>query len=363
MGVPSLIFHFTMKKVIVFLCAGMLAYYAQAQNFVPNPDFEQVEANPCRTCDDQGDFEHMAFPWKAPVKKAAPQTRTFDHAKVSKGLPFAESPVPKSGDVMVGLHPYQYLTVELETPLKPNQRYYAEFWVALSPDAKAACNNLGMYFSSNAVNCQPFSLEQAPLQVVPQINESRIIKTPEEKWHKVSGIFSPKQPMRFLTIGNFYSPGETKMEGLGVAADISNIFYYIDNVLVLPANDEIVEAAVADLFSEGATFQLENVTFETGSERLTPGSHPELDNVADKMKLDATMKLEISGHTDNVGNEADNVRLSTARAESVKAYLVAQGIVAERITAKGYGSSRPVASNDTDEGRAKNRRVEVTIVR
>ena len=81
------------------------------------------------------------------------------------------------------------------------------------------------------------------------------------------------------------------------------------------------------------------------------------------MNNNMTIHIEISGHTDNSGNEANNLRLSGARAKSVADYLIGKGINKERIKIKGYGSSQPIAENKSEEGRAKNRRVEFKILK
>jgi outer membrane protein OmpA-like peptidoglycan-associated protein len=75
-----------------------------------------------------------------------------------------------------------------------------------------------------------------------------------------------------------------------------------------------------------------------------------------------SLKIEISGHTDDVGNEQLNLKLSQTRAEAVKSYLVEKGIVAGRLTAKGYGKSKPIAPNTSDETRKLNRRTEFTVL-
>jgi OOP family OmpA-OmpF porin len=80
------------------------------------------------------------------------------------------------------------------------------------------------------------------------------------------------------------------------------------------------------------------------------------------MKWKEEQKIEIAGHTDNVGKDADNLKLSLQRAEAVRNYLIKKGIKADRITAKGYGATQPVADNGTDAGRQKNRRTEVVLL-
>ena len=113
----------------------------------------------------------------------------------------------------------------------------------------------------------------------------------------------------------------------------------------------------------GATVNLRDVLFEQGKTALLPQSYPELDLVIGFLKANPKVKIELSGHTDNRGIPAQNLKLSQARVEKVKSYLVSKGIDKKRITGKGYGGNRPIASNDTEETRLLNRRVEFTILK
>ncbi|HEX2590577.1 MAG TPA: OmpA family protein [Rhizomicrobium sp.] len=101
------------------------------------------------------------------------------------------------------------------------------------------------------------------------------------------------------------------------------------------------------------------VLFDFNKSTLKPESDATLQSVLGLLKKDAALKVEVQGHTDNVGGDAYNQTLSEARAKSVMAWLTQHGIAAARLTFKGYGKTVPVATNDTDEGRAKNRRVEI----
>ncbi len=104
---------------------------------------------------------------------------------------------------------------------------------------------------------------------------------------------------------------------------------------------------------------LDGVLFDFNKSTLKPESAPVLERVRAMLAKDAALKVEVQGHTDSVGGDAYNLTLSDARARAVAAWLTAQGIAAERMGAKGYGKTMPVADNDSDLGRARNRRVEV----
>lgn len=107
----------------------------------------------------------------------------------------------------------------------------------------------------------------------------------------------------------------------------------------------------------------EKVEFDTGSATILDRSKPLLDQVAGVMKDHPEIaKIEIQGHTDTNGSRDLNVKLSAARAASVRAYLVQNGIDGKRMVSKGFGPDKPIADNSTDEGRAQNRRVEIHIL-
>lgn len=108
----------------------------------------------------------------------------------------------------------------------------------------------------------------------------------------------------------------------------------------------------------------ETIQFEHGKAAIDPRSTDLLDRVAEIMKTtSAITNLTIEGHTDTTGDPTSNLPLSQARAAAVKKYLESKGVAASRLESKGYGSERPVDTNDTEEGRAKNRRVEFKVSR
>ncbi|MCP4679248.1 MAG: OmpA family protein [Deltaproteobacteria bacterium] len=109
-------------------------------------------------------------------------------------------------------------------------------------------------------------------------------------------------------------------------------------------------------------FVLEGVLFNTGKATLKKSSYTNLSTLLEYLKMKKSVEIELSGHTDNVGDDESNQKLSEARAQTVRKYLMSKGIPGSRINAVGYGESSPIASNDTAAGRKKNRRTEVRIL-
>jgi outer membrane protein OmpA-like peptidoglycan-associated protein len=111
---------------------------------------------------------------------------------------------------------------------------------------------------------------------------------------------------------------------------------------------------------EAPRFVLKGITFDTGKTTVKPESFERLDSVVEYMTHKKSARIEISGHTDNVGNAQENKTLSEDRANACRDYLISKGIDDRRIDAVGYGDERPIASNNTREGREQNRRIEAT---
>ena len=111
----------------------------------------------------------------------------------------------------------------------------------------------------------------------------------------------------------------------------------------------------------GGTFSLNNIYFKSDSPELNGRSFAELTKLVEFLNLNSTIKLEIRGHTDSIGDKNYNVALSLQRAKSVFTYLTTHGITLERLSYRGFGALQPVENNNTEEGRAKNRRVEIVV--
>lgn len=149
-----------------------------------------------------------------------------------------------------------------------------------------------------------------------------------------------------------------------IEAVMSGYLIYSGHMDIQSNKDNI--AHNADLLMEpiasGANINLNNIYFATGSAELQKKSFSELFLLVQLLKENPSIKIEIGGHTDNTGSSEDNLKLSQARAESVVAFLQSKGITADRMQAKGYGETLPIDTNDTEAGRAINRRTSVRIL-
>ncbi len=160
------------------------------------------------------------------------------------------------------------------------------------------------------------------------------------------------------------TPAGTRVDANGCAipvdTDGDGVMDNVDACANTARGTPVDARGCARIFEEGkANIVLEGVTFASGSAVLTEGAKVVLDKMATTLNGAPDVNVEIQGHTDNTGSAAANTRLSGLRAESVRAYLVSKGVAAERLTAKGYGPTVPVADNATAAGRAQNRRVEL----
>lgn len=139
--------------------------------------------------------------------------------------------------------------------------------------------------------------------------------------------------------------------------------YGVIEIPTLGPDEEYTEPFTVNVkFEIARNYRLDRVYFDFGKATLRPESFPELEELVEFMRNKDDIRIEIAGHTDNVGKDADNLKLSQQRAEAIRNYLVKKGIQPARVVAKGYGATLPIADNATDEGRQKNRRTEVKIL-
>lgn len=365
-------------------------------NYVPNNGFEETNREYCRWNQNGRQYMENISAWDSPTE-TTPDLLSLRVKKSCWANPRKHSngkQGPRRGDNMSGIKTYgkggtdtfwhEYLMVELDSVLVPGQKYYAEFYASRAVSSNMASNNIGLAVSDTAV----VTRDRMPLFIDPVINEDKVVKSMWNAWKKISGVFEVNAEQRYILIGNFYHDEDTRTtkfpEGQGGA------YYYIDDVKVRRAKPEeeltpkpepsiapppkvvlqkteIVSTKQIKLdsiaFRVGNTITLENIFFEFDKSALLADSETELDKLVDILSDYPHLKIEISGHTDNVGSDEYNQKLSESRAKSVVDYLIEEDVAADRLSYKGYGSSQPITSNQTETGRAKNRRVNFTVIR
>ena len=157
------------------------------------------------------------------------------------------------------------------------------------------------------------------------------------------------------------TPAGVKVDATGCAISIDD-----DNDGIINANDDCARTPAGIAVNNRgcelkADIKLDNVRFNTGTAVLSTESRQILNNVAQVLSENKHLNFEVAGHTDSTGNHQANVNLSKSRANSVRQYLIDQGVASNRLSASGYGPDKPVASNDTPVGRSMNRRVELVL--
>ncbi|MNU65165.1 Photosystem I chlorophyll a apoprotein A2 [compost metagenome] len=149
----------------------------------------------------------------------------------------------------------------------------------------------------------------------------------------------------------------------GIAVKASGYLFHSENFDIPAGADDNLVNKVIELknIAIGSKIALRNIFFDVNKATLRPESNAEMERLVQLMKDVPNLKIEISGHTDNTGSASLNETLSQQRAEAVVSYLTQKGIAANRMTAKGYGSSKPIASNNSEDGKQQNRRTEFEI--
>ncbi|MBN2892895.1 MAG: PorP/SprF family type IX secretion system membrane protein [Bacteroidales bacterium] len=159
-----------------------------------------------------------------------------------------------------------------------------------------------------------------------------------------------------------YSINLPDINSFSISISADKYLFHTENFKTDFSDFESKKDFVLQPIEVGSSIVLRNIFFDTGKSDLRPESYTELNRLVYVMMENPDLKLEVSGHTDNTGTVAFNNQLSKDRAQSVVNYMISKGIKKERLKAEGYGSSKPIDTNDTEEGKQNNRRVEAEIV-
>jgi outer membrane protein OmpA-like peptidoglycan-associated protein len=355
-----------------------------SQNLVPNHSFEEVENLPLRGPKRNGyEFEfksgYLSFQsnlkfWKA-ASLATPDLRNIPRESFRQcERKYKDCNIARTGIRVAGIMTYlqntntktfrEYIQIKLKKAIKPGINTYCELWIQKERQAKLVSNNIGFYFSQKKF----FEETEDHIEKIPQVNYVEIINQENLEWVKIEGTFIPDKPFIYLTIGNFYNNENTKIESFkkyrGPAWTPPYAHYLIDDVRVWQEGDLPEEEPVFEIskIEKNQPVILKKIFFDFDQSTLKPTSFEELNHLLDFLRKNKTVKIAIHGHTDNHGNDAYNLDLSAARAHTVINFIIKKGISLDRLESKGFGETQPIETNESAEGREKNRRVEFLIL-
>ncbi len=353
----------------------LLIFHAtlQGQNLVPNGSFEEYVVCPGGYTMRPSEFRVPG--WRSLTRGSPDYFNSCSGGEAAVPYNWAGVSDAYDGYGYVGIYTWlaikdyrEYLHCKLTEPLVRDSTYRIEFRYKLSSYSKYAVDRIALLLSDSL----PTLTNDKPLRVAPTVSfvkDSAL--TPETgAWEVATAQYKARGGESFLTIGNFadnmsthsyhiqFRPAQEPM-----LADAA--YYYIDDVKVLGQFAESDEATEQlPVFAGGdpefnTTYVLQNIQFEFNSYALMPDSYFDLENVVAYLKAHPEVQVDLYGHTDDVGGADYNEALSASRANSAADYLVSKGIHRNRITAIGYGESKPLIDGVTEKAREVNRRVEV----
>lgn len=337
-------------------------YKGLCQNLVPNSSFEELQGNP-----GNGHVSvNCSKNWFCSNFSGTDYYVRING--VGEGVPKNDFGIqaPHTGNAYAGLCIHkdyiEYVGAKLSKSLAAGKTYLIEFYISRAEKSATAVKEFGILFSE-----KPFkSLDKKGFVIEPSVKFTNPGGFKEEKeWVKLSAKYEAEGFETYITLGHFIYD---RPEGVKQFSH-----YYVDDISIIPFDepqentDSITNnkqsESVLSTYSpkENETITLENVFFETNKSDLLSESYPELNKLTQFLEKNLDVNITINGHTDNVGSEGKNTLLSQSRAKAVAGYLISKGVSPSRIKYYGFGSLQPIADNETEEGRQKNRRVEFVI--
>jgi OOP family OmpA-OmpF porin len=365
-------------NLLFFILSFCAAHFTVAQNLVENSSFEKKTYCP-------SNYNLQRLTVVENWFQASDGTPDYFNACSDKvGVPknMFGTQEASTGEAYVGFATYspgkrnyrEYMQTKLSRPLKAGELVCIEARISAADHCLFVTDGFGIYLSKEKISHE----RNQVISVEPNMSNPRLNMLDESHdWILVSDIYEAKGGEEFLTMGNFKMDRDlkiikrTKADGAKEQNDWSYLF--VDDITVKPVatksecscENEILASMVHDPpleLEEYETIQLDAILFDFDKFDINSVAGKQLEEIARLMKKNKSMYMEISGHTDIIGNHNYNDTLSLRRANQVIAHLTSKGIPKERMQVKYFGSNKPVASNETDEGRAQNRRVEFRII-
>ncbi len=360
-----------------FLLCLLCAFTLSSQNLIKNPSFEEFVHCPERL----GKFDTDVISWTTPTEGS---TDYFNACSTSMGTPknFNGEQVSDFGEGYAGFYLYapddyrEYLQAELIRPLEKGQKYQVSFYVSLAERSDFAIKEFGVLFTKAKLEI-PIKKElskghwyrqKGNAYTYMEIGYSNFY-TDTQDWILISTQFVAKGTERYMVLGNFKSNVRTRTFKTEYTAK-QGAYYYVDMVEVKAAeaadnasdeNHTQSTGGQKGSFTLDKTHVFENVLFEFDHSEVLETAKDEMQRIFAYLKANPKLHIVINGHTDSVGSDDYNLQLSGKRAKAVSDYLIQMGIPTNRIIWQGHGGKKPKVSNDSKEGRKRNRRVEFVI--
>jgi outer membrane protein OmpA-like peptidoglycan-associated protein len=389
------------KKAIfslIFIFAAIISVFSQ--NLIKNPSFEEIFPNVKITACEYSqikDFNTTVQNWSSSNFYTA-DILTFNSIGNKNCFPV----VPHTGQRMAGIityHPsfdsgysydyHEHIRGEFKRPLEVGKTYTFELWLysddtlparhlmrALGEKAKSIisvyANNFSVLLRES--DLQPndswrkvLETESTPYKI------EKVIDNKKGVWQKFQFLVQADKPYRYFFLGNFSKDSDTKtsldkkyshrIDSLNSVPpkllSKSKTFWELKKRIAYYCIDDVNFMDAPPVFAKEATYTFKNLVFEVGKAKLIETSCAELDALFAYLQENPSLNINIEGHTDNTGSEKINQELSSARANTVRDYLIKKGITTSKMQTSGSGSAKPIAGNDSEDGRRQNRRVEV----
>ena len=351
-----------MRRMLLSIAIGLwfFAMPLAAQNLVPDAGFEQTRRLPKR----KDNAVSCTKYWQCPMDNGAAD---YYH-KEGKGHGRAPRNIfgrqkPHSGKAYGGMcirkKFMEYVETKLSDTLQKDETYLVEFYLSRAERSIGSVKSFGVLFTDKiSMGITGIGIPKKPS--VEMIKKYGFRK--KGKWMKFSATYTAKGGETAMILGYFNHSEVKRFKGYAQ--------YYVDDVSVTKS---LVQEFNAGIMKESETeinndlpkldeiITLKKILFASNESEILAGSFQELDQLVTYLNQRPFVYIEISGHTDNTGDETSNQVLSELRAKAVADYLIASKIDSERIVYFGFGSLKPMVSNNTDQGKTQNRRVDFIL--
>jgi OOP family OmpA-OmpF porin len=346
-----------LKNNIITSFIILFAFSLQAQeNLIPNGDFEQSQQPNSFMVEGENYDKNMEH-WHSPYMTSSPDVIS-DNYRPDFYPDRRDDVTHYKGKACTGIiiekSRSEYFGVKLNKEVEAGKKYKLTVHVAIyKGDDDILDNILGVLFMSEKLELDDIQ-KYSKLPMTPQFVLRKQQETDHEKWVKFDVYFAAKKNYEYLYIGNFKRHRIEYKKYLFIDdISLTELKRKPENNIVAQVKNPVVEKPII----------LENVTFNYDSSNLNQSSFSSLNKLLQLLNTQPNISIKIIGHTDNIGNEVYNKKLSEDRAKAIYDYLIEHNITTNRLSYTGEGSLKPRASNDIEAGRKMNRRVEYEIVK